>query len=301
MYLVRELNKRKLFQRTSNFILNDNCRDLLPQVFYRASACILSFERIVQYQYKCADEFALFDDKVNIQDNRILFVSAISISILNEITPLLSSLRIMQNQFIGLVSKYYQKSLPSSIKDFIKKSSKYDLPEEIKRIISEYWDQSGEFLKNLRDIDQHFYHLIENSFMTINPKKKVNILFPDNPDCKSPASFKFEKNIDGLEFLFRTFQEINKLYESFSEFVGFDEKDIIFSVGFKHLMKEDVNDKRTLFMFYEEFLQNAGNNRANLIIKALLFNQLPGGKVEMYETGLSEAKNKKLNEFLAKK
>ena len=294
MYLVDELNHYKLFQRTSKFVLVESCRDLLPQIFYRASACLISFIRITEYQNKCANEYYLFDDKVKLIDNKILFVSTASISILNEITPLLSNMRIMQNQLITLIGKYYHKSVPASIADFNKKKDAYDLPDNIKDLITNYWKNHGEYLRNLRDIDQHFFEVIENSYLIVKPKTKIVILFPDNPESKSKKELSFNKQIDGLIYLQDAFNQINTVFEQFSKLLGFEPGDILFSVNLKHLFEKDKGKVGTRFMFYREHLRKI-NNKFGLSIKALFFNQKENDETEVFDTGLSPEKVQYLN------
>jgi len=87
----------------------------------RATSAVVSILRVDQAQVNCVREFELFDDQLEDVENRIVFNSRSMVEVQNEISPLLSTLRIMQDSLIKLISKSINASLPSSFNDTIKK------------------------------------------------------------------------------------------------------------------------------------------------------------------------------------
>jgi hypothetical protein len=282
MFLVNDLNRMRLFRKTSQFVIEENCKDTINQVLYRASATVLSFKKISQYQHKCLCEYERNKVHAKIKNNKVQYISANSISIFNEVTPVLSSLRILQNLFITLLSKKFKVSLPSSMNDYQKKMTKYNIPDEINKMIKSYWASSGEYLKQLRDIDQHFFYLNEFSYMSFSPKQEIVIIFPDNPEIKSANKFKFTKKINGIEYLHTAFNEIHELYESLSNYLGFEGNDILFSISLKHLKIDEGENERTLLMLYQEDYEKK-NEKVIVHPSCLIANKNIKGKLEIIE------------------
>lgn len=186
MLLPEILNSEKLFLSFATLSKKEDQKftNLKIEILERSTTALLHLIKIRQLNTECVNEFCLFEDQLNIKDSRIVYASISLGFLLNEISPLLSTLRMLQNLLLKIISSIEGESLPSSISDYFKKSYKYTISNKAKEILASYWEITGKKLKLYRDIDQHFNSLTENYFMEILPHKQVLIQFPDNPEEK---------------------------------------------------------------------------------------------------------------------
>jgi len=65
------------------------------------------------------------------------------------------------------------------------------MPVDISKIIYEYWEETGQLIKNYRDIDQHWHQIVKRTWMELQADIKIKVILPD-----SKESLIYEKNID---------------------------------------------------------------------------------------------------------
>lgn len=101
-------------------------------------------------------------------------------------------------------------SIPSSFYRTIQSCS---IPIELKERLEKSWNTVGEKLTDYRDCIQH-YSPIYFGLTSVHMNKiddgpwSVSVLIPDNPKARSMSKFKFEKNIDALDFGWKSAAEI---------------------------------------------------------------------------------------------
>ena len=86
MYLADLLNSRGFFQRTSTWMNTEGLADDVSFLLSRGTSAVLSIHRIEQAQYKCVQEFELFNDQLSGIENRIIFNSQSLVELQNEIS-----------------------------------------------------------------------------------------------------------------------------------------------------------------------------------------------------------------------
>jgi hypothetical protein len=288
MYLPELLNSNGLFQKVYAWKKGSSCPEEFSTLLYRASACVIHMRRLAELNHRCVMEFGLFEDQLALGDDRIVFHSTSLLALLNEISPLLSSLRIMQDMLLPLIGKTKGKSMPSSINDGIKRLHTLGLPDEIRRIILGYWPD-GNRLRDYRIIDQHHTNLVTHTFFQIRPVKKVLVLFPDNPGIKTSKKFTYEKSINGIEYLCSAFSMLHAVYEDIAEALGFEGSHIENEIGMAQHGVLLPARKRTLAFWYEAN-QSISTNGAQINISGLEIRQKDDGGIELQNILLSEAK-----------
>lgn len=223
MYLADLLNSRGFFQRTSNWAQELGMADDISFLLSRSTSTVVSILRLEQAQIKCVREFELFEEQLEGLEDRIVFNSQSMVELQNEISPLLSSLRIMQDLTIRLVRKKLENNnIPSSINSAMKKLDVLDVPDKLKALFNKYWKNGGKEIRDYRVLDQHYSGLSDHAFLQLKPDRKVLLLFPDDPTEKSRSKFTYEKEICGISLLRVGFDDLHELIENIAAYFGFE-------------------------------------------------------------------------------
>lgn len=299
LFLPELLNHYCLFLNLSG--LNDKknieFQKIKSEILIRSSSSFLNLIKINQTNNQCLKEFELFEDQLNIQDSKIVFSSVSLGFLLNEISPLLSSLRLLQNLMLKVISIMENISLPSSIADFIKKQDKYKVSAETKEIINKYWESTGKSLRDYRDFDQHFDAITSNYFIQIKPIRTILIQFPDNPEIKSKNKFTYFKNINGIDFLKNSFNEIHETFESLAKKYGATPKKHDIRISLEQMGDLRPAKERILaFSFLETSSINEKNN-IQIKIEGLGTNQQKDYKLSFKQYFLDEKGIEKANKI----
>jgi hypothetical protein len=300
MYLPNLLNTYGLFQHTSGLNSESEFADDLALLLSRATSAVVCINRIDFLQKQCFAEFDLFDDQITDFDDRIVFYSESLVELQNQISPLLSALRMMQDILNQLIRRKFPiLTLPRSISDTIKGIDKYELPEEIKTLLTSYWSNCGSRLRDLRILDQHYSSIVDNILLQTKPDRRIVLLFPDNSEEKSSAKWIFKDKIDGISELRIGFDETHQLIEDIFQFLGYTPSALTDSVKLSQLGELTPFRKRTLSLWVEKKVKVEGNIR-NMNIKGMRIGQNEDGKLELQNMIVSDKKIAELNEKLKK-
>ena len=296
MLLPELLNSNKLFLffATLSKEKDQKYESIKTEVLSRSTSALLHLINIHRLNVECINEFNLFEEQLNIKDNRIVYTSITLGFLLNEISPLLSTLRLLQDLILRVISSIEGKSLPSSISDYFKKPDKYSISEDAKEILGSYWERTGKWVRLYRDVDQHFNSLTENYFMEIIPNKQILIQFPDNPEEKSVNKFKYEKNVNGIMFLQKAFEELHNTFESLAKAYGAQQGQHQLSISLNQLGDLTPAQDRTLAFNYEKNVSLV-KGKMQLNISGWGMDQLPDlrlsfRKYYLDEDGIKKAK-----------
>ena len=289
MYLPELLNSEGLFQRVYSWKTDSSCPDEFSALLYRASSCLIHIRRLTELNHRCVTEFGLFEDQLALGEDRIVYQSPSLLAALNEISPLLSSLRIMQDMLLPLIGRTNGRSMPASINDGMKTLHMLGLSNEIRGILLRYWQASGSSLRDYRVLDQHHASLVAHTFLQIRPTKKVLVLFPDNPETRTPKKFTYDKSINGIEYLHSAFMRLHAVYEDIAGALGFEGGLIESEIGMAQLGILLPPRKRTLAFWYEAN-QSISATGMQINISGIEFRQRDDGRVELQRMLLSEGK-----------
>jgi hypothetical protein len=225
MYLASLLNNARLFQHVGGWkkTSSDEVQSDVDIFLFRASSAYSSFVRMQMFSGKCLEQFSKRKGDLSIKRNQIVFWSPTLVEFLNEFSPFLSSLRIMQNLLLPLTAKAVRtgKSIPLSLADCMRKLDGYGFGDEICGLVREYWRSSGLDVRGYRNIDQHYYAIVHHSFLQVFPEERVIVYLPDHPDEQSPKRVSFDKRRDALTFFDDAFLKLHNLVESIAKLLGF--------------------------------------------------------------------------------
>lgn len=254
MYYWRIIfNNNGLFQRFGGWLrvsekdsfINSRIEELLS----RSMCAYINLNRMENINKFCIEQFNVLEKHLTVKDNEIEFWSPSLAEMFNEFSAYLSNFRIMQNLIwcLSVRGCNPRANPPKSINDGVKKIDVYGIDETLKKMILEYMTREGDYIRNCRDLDQHYVPIMEHSFMQINPTKKVKVLLPDNPEVQSRKKLKFDRRIDAMDFFKQSFIEFHDFSESIAEYLGFKAKDIPHTFKFHHR----GSDARTLALYID--------------------------------------------------
>lgn len=300
MYLPHLLNNNGLFPRAATLWKDPKYAQLVTDILSRATAAVVSIHRIDHLQRECFKEFELFEEQIENLEESIVFNSESMVALQNEIPPLLTSLRIMQDLGNDLVRRLSGIEIPRSISDTINKIEKYNLPQELKDLYLRYWNEcGGGKLRDYRNSDQHYANIVDHVFLKLSPVRNVLIMFPDNPETKSKKKFTYNERICGISVLRIGFDEIHDFIEGVLAYYEIETSMHCDSIGMDQLGDLRPYRHRALSLHFQTKLTQTGNE-PTLYISAIRLSQLENGKLEIQTLSPSEEKIKELNERLSK-
>lgn len=214
-------NEYKLFQKLANLQKLHKSYHL-DDLLFCANSALLRIIAVKKYNAKCVNEYNEREDYLSHKNSKkIFFFSSTLVRLLNEIPVFFSDLRKMQNSFIKWLSQALdlKEKPPNSLSQAIKKGLEtYDISPEICKIILNYWNSTGSQVKDYRDIDQHWQRIVQRTWLKLDPKRKIIVLLPDSKD-----SITYEKKIEALEFIKKSFEDFHIMVEKICELLGFTE------------------------------------------------------------------------------
>ena len=192
MFVANFFNRDKIFQRfggwtaatmeNKKLVYKDNEKTsrldpmsitkslfLTEHILFQATCTYIDLIYLKKTERECITQFKKFEDKLDLKNDRLYFHSPTIFDLLGRILPILNSIRIMQNLTVRLLKyELNEVSLPDSMNKLIKSEKYYDkLPNNIKKLVNEYWETSGKEVKQYRDTFQHQYSLVRKTYLQI--------------------------------------------------------------------------------------------------------------------------------------
>lgn len=262
MYIAKILNDGGLFQSIGGWIkVKPNIHpSFVDEFLFRACSARLSIMRMDFLNEKCLHQFRKQKNELIIHDSKLTFWSPNLIEFLNETTPFLANMRIMQNLIVPLaiLMSGLKQSVDSSLADAVKKVEGYGLMTELSLLIKDYWKDGGRQLVDYRDVDQHFSTVVKHAYIQIDlNKEKLLVLIPDNPEVKSSKKFDFSSNRNALDYFRDSYFKLNKLIENMGKVLKIIPHSIDQSYNMDNVAIED-GIKKTLLLAIEDTTKFGG-------------------------------------------
>ncbi|HEC38177.1 hypothetical protein LCGC14_0659400 [marine sediment metagenome] len=249
MYSPNDFNRNNLFQKfngwiewaNQQFVENYHKQGIIDDeiinkewiksyqsynmILIHANFIIINIQQMKLLEKKCIQEYKNFANQIDIRHNRIIFWSPTLINLISKVSPILSSIHFIQDKIINIIGKKLNKPLGNRMRKVISGGKeKYSLPTGIFGLLRKYWIKSGEAVRKYRDIDQHHYSLINNSFIEVEPNERILIILPDNPEVKKIEEFTFKHEKDTIRYLEEAFSSLHDFIEGLAGVFGFKNK-----------------------------------------------------------------------------
>lgn len=254
MYLAKTFNDNDFFQNFGGWKReNGDKSSLFNEFLFRASSAYLSISLMDKLCRSCIDQFERQENRLEVKGQRIVFWSPTVSEILNEFSPFLSSIRVMQNIILRLSAKECNRNyqVPKSLNEAIKNGLyKYGFKKEIEDLFISYWNEGGKLVKDYRDIDQHYYSIAKRCYIETAPKKRILFFLPDSPNDKSQEGINFQKEVNAIEFFRQEFFRIHDFVENVASCFGFGkaiiDQPVEGEIWFGN--KDEEKERKTLFL-----------------------------------------------------
>ena len=223
------------------------------EFLFHATILIMSIYKIHALNALCLKQMETTKKQLTVKDDKIIVWSPTMVELLTLIPPSLSSLVVMQNKVFPLLQSVLglRQSLPSSLRDIVNSIHKYNLPESVKQKTLAYWQHGGLAAREYRDIAEHHYYLLEHTYYQFTPVEKVLIYLPDNPSQKKHAHYTFNKKIDCIEYLEKSFLELCRYVDDLLSDLGFAREAISQPLNPMQIVLEEGVQKTLGVMFYD--------------------------------------------------
>lgn len=129
---------------------------------------------------------------------------------------------------------------PRSFEQTLKSCKK--LPQDLQFRLASSWEQYGKKVTEYRDCIQH-YVCISGGFPRIRMDRlegdvwACSALIPDNPEARSHRSFKYDTNIDALQYGWQVTEEILQVTRTILDFLP-DSKELLNTDRFRKMEPE---------------------------------------------------------------
>jgi hypothetical protein len=153
---------------------------------------------------------------------KVAFRSPTLLQIVQDVSPVLSAVRILQNLLLPLAAHAFalRHGVAQSIAHAMPKIEAYGFPEAMVHLVRQYWDCSGAILREYRNIDQHYGQMIRHAFVSV-PDGKLVIPVPDDPSVRSARKFSFDKERDAVDVCAAALVEINGVFDNTLQIAGY--------------------------------------------------------------------------------
>jgi hypothetical protein len=200
------------------------------------------------------------------------------VEFLNEFSPFLSTLRIIQNQILPITARAMQlrQQIPMSLADSIKKLDSYGFGDEITRSVKQYWSANGAVVRDYRNIDQHYYPIVQHSFLQLIPQEKILVFLPDNPEEKSQKRVSFQRERDALPFFEDSFLKLHNLIETIASILGFQAIPIEQAISMTQLGELQEGVRKTLALMIVNTENSGGFELEQTEERKIYIRELPG-------------------------
>jgi len=171
-------------------------------------------------------QFEGLKPKLKVSDEKeILFSSFITREYIYFVMPFLNTIFILQDRIMLLLGKYLNikakfNKLPEYYFDYKKNENKVLtlFPKSIQKLVINYWEKHGKFIRQYRNLDQHQYQLYYHSFYRLKPKEEYVLYLPDKITRNMELhNITYNKKIIALDFFDKEFKVFHDFVESMLE------------------------------------------------------------------------------------
>ena len=198
-------------------------------------------EKTIMQQYNELKPFIEFQNEV-----RIEYDSFIVHEYLLRIMPFLNTLFILQDRLIVVIGNFldieYQdpvrkpnesdKVYNNKVKNFRSKLHSFasyamnhygilkSFPKEVQELVLNYWNQSGQKIRQYRNLKQHQFNLLEEAYIVKEPAERFILFLPDNPNERDFEKLTYNKKRIANDYFKSEIQVFHDFIEEIMKVLG---------------------------------------------------------------------------------
>ena len=163
---------------------DEKLASLVEQFLYRASCILSSLHSMHEAERQTVMLVRTYIKQIQFGEDKKVAVSAEPLFfVYAQIPACLSLLVAMQNDMLVIFQKILgiKNEVPSSLNKAMKKGlKKFGFEDTIDTAFSEYWRSGGEYIRDVRDVNEHHLALVDQSFFKYDHDPgQVIVCFPE--------------------------------------------------------------------------------------------------------------------------
>lgn len=221
-FLPNTLNSHQFFKLFPELLTKkefpEDAKRKIYRFLYRTSCLLTSRESIYHSEATTVNLINQYDKQFTFAEGtkKRFSVSVETLfNIYSQIPTCLSNLVQMQDLIVPILKDIYQLkfSSPTSFRKAMNNIDNYGFNDAVKTELKKYWKEYGEYLRNVRDVNEHFDALVDQTFFDQESKPgQILIFLPDNPEIKSSKKFTYEKEIDAHLTIMKNVESLNEIF-----------------------------------------------------------------------------------------
>jgi hypothetical protein len=276
------LNQANLFKRYVDYIDSDKTptevKNRLDELLFRANVVWCDIQAIRSDEQVALTLVESYKKQLLLPTNRCAVAAPPIFMMSSRIGSALASLRIMQDMIRYVAPTLFGNgvSMPKSLADACKRGlSTYFDNKDVIEMIQSYWDASGEKLRAMRIIDQHYENLMGKTFYDKSGNtSRILMLLPDNPEEQSPRKFQYKKEVHATDFLISAFHDLHALYDGLAKLAGFKPGLHQASADLAHVGILRKNEERTLGLLIDITSVKKSNAKTVFVLDTIEIKQV---------------------------
>lgn len=282
-YLPNLFNQRGMFLKLNGVLrhkdTNAKLKSKIDRFLYCASCVLKSLDNMSRAEGQSVTLARSYLKQLKFPESRRIALSVEPLfEVYAQIPTCVTSIVVMQNLILEITQGICEvkSSVPSSLNEAMKKGLKsYGFSIEVDKLISDYWNNGGKFIRSIRDINEHHGVLVDQTFFEYKTDPgQILIFFPDNPETKSPSKFTYENEYDAFNTLVASINVLNKLIESICDIK--EVKPLVFTNELRmgHMGELIENQERTLGLMINIDKSEHSNNGVKLLLDTIELMQI---------------------------
>ena len=258
---------------------DEKLASVVEQFLYRASCILSSLQNMYEAERQTVMLVRTYIKQIKFGNEKKIAVSAEPLFfVYAQIPACLSLLVAMQNDMLIILQKIIgiNGEVPSSLNKAMKKGlKKYGYPEKIGSAFAAYWSNGGEYIRDLRDVNEHHLALVDQSYFKYEGDPgQVIVCFPDNPKVKSRLKFTYQEEIDAYTTIAYSLKEIHTLMDGVLKYLGIEKNQHTPSIAFGNLGELGAAQNRTLGLMINVQSREKTESGVKLILDTVEMSQV---------------------------
>ncbi len=227
-------------------VRNDLFHHYFHEYRYHLFSAYYFLEQIEQLEKAIMDQYNGLKPDMSLQnESEIEYDSFIVHEYMLRIMPFLNIVFLLQDRIMIIIKiflnikfkdlikreneteKYYEKRInqfKKKIRSFPSYATNYmgilnEFPKEMAKIIKKYWTNNGQELRKFRNLGQHQFNLLEETYIIRKPNERFVLYLPDNPDEINYQKLTYDKKRIATDYFMSEIQVFHDFIEELMKII----------------------------------------------------------------------------------
>lgn len=238
---------------------------------YHLFSAYYFIEQLEQLEKAIMDHYNGLKPLIEFQNEvKIDYDSFIVHEYLLRIMPFLNTMFILQDRLMILIALFLDINIKESIQKINESDKDYKIrinnfkkkrysftsyatnyfnilrgfPDELGKLIIEYWKLNGQELRKYRNLEQHQYNLLEEAYIVRKPIERFILYLPDNPNERDYKKINYENKRIAVDYFKTEINIFHNFVEKMMKVIGVEPEVYLFgsSLSSKSNLISDYNE-----------------------------------------------------------